>query len=397
MSDAAGAAEQAARASYGRLLAYVAARTHDIAEAEDALSDAFLKALSVWPKQGVPANPDAWLLTVARNRLIDRQRHLARFPMTDELADVPDTDADDSPLPERRLVLMMVCAHPAIASDLHAPLMLQTVMGLDARQIARLFRVSPAALAKRLVRAKAKIHDAGIPFVIPEASQLPARGDAILEAIYAVHAHDWLAPSDAQGAEALYLVNLLTQLVPDDAETLGLAALITFSHARASARIVGQTLVPITEQDVTLWDRELIAHGKALLSRAYALGQIGRFQIAAAIEAAHCARLDSGETDWRALNQLYHAYVQFAPSLGARVAQAVVISRLHGTEAGLAALATLDSADCQSFQPFLAARADLLMRTGQVERAAADYERAIALATDEPTIRFLKARLAALR
>ncbi|WP_299138260.1 DUF6596 domain-containing protein [uncultured Tateyamaria sp.] len=388
MTDIARAAEHAARDSYGRLLAYLAARTRDIGLAEDALSDAFAKALEVWARDGVPNNPDAWLMTVARNRMTDRQRHVARFHTNDEVPDMPVPETVQS-LPDERLELLMVCAHPAIARDLHTPLMLQTVLGIDAGQIARLFMVSPAALTKRLGRAKAKVRDAGIPFAIPGPEALPDRAGAILEAIYAAHTLDWVEPTDGGGEEAIYLADLLVRLLPDFPEVMGLAALIGFGHARRDARVVDDVLVPTDAQDVTLWDNSLRAYGDRMLARAFAHHVPGRFQLEAAIQQVHMARADTGETDWAALNQLYHALLRVAPSAGALVAQAVVTGRLHGPAAGLKALDALAPQVGADLQPIWAARADFLSQLNDA-RAGPAYDQAIARATDVSLVRFLE-------
>ncbi|MFL4468683.1 RNA polymerase sigma factor [Tateyamaria armeniaca] len=394
MSDAARAAEQAARDSYGRLLAYLAARTRDIGLAEDALSDAFAKALSTWPAQGVPDKPDAWLMRVARNAMTDQQRRLARFH---DDAEVPDMPAPETvtDLPDERLALLMVCAHPALARDLHTPLMLQTVLGVEARVIARLFMVSPTALTKRLGRAKAKVKAAGIPFSLPGPDDLPARAEAIREAIYGVHGLDWVDPGDGLGDEALYLADLLTSLLPDDPEAAGLAALIAFGHARADARVVDGVLVPTSQQDVTRWNVPLQQYADRQLTRAFALGAPGRFQIEAAIQQVHMARKTTGTTDWDALNRLYHALVQIAPSAGALVAQAVVTARVHGATAGLDALGRIEAETGLALQPLWAARAELLAQIGDAAGADVAYQKAIALATEAPVIRFLQAQRAA--
>ena len=394
MSTASRAAERAARDSYGRLLAFLAARTGDIGLAEDALADAFAKALVDWPLRGVPDRPEAWLLTVARNRMTDRQRHVARFHADKEVPDMAAPDKAD--VPDQRMELLMVCAHPAIARDLHTPLMLQTVLGVEAQVIARLFMVSPTALTKRLGRAKAKVRDARIPFALPGPEALPGRADAIREAIYGVHTVDWLAPSDGLGEEALYLADLLVRLLPEDAEVAGLAALIAFGHARSAARVVEGVLVPTPEQDVALWDDGLRAYGERQLARAFARGAPGRFQIEAAIQQVHMARKDSGVTDWDALNRLYHALIGLAPSAGALVAQAVVTARVHGPRAGLDALARLAPDVGAQMQALWAARADLLAELGDVARAQQAYDKAVSLAPDPPLAAFLKARAAAL-
>lgn len=396
MTDPARAAELAARDSYGRLLALLSVRTHDIALAEDALADAFAKALDHWPLHGIPGNPDAWLLTTARNRLTDWQRKQLRFPSESEIPDMPDDDHLEDSLPDQRLSLLLVCAHPAIATDMHVPMMLQTVLGMEARTIARLFLISPAALAKRLVRAKAKVRDAGIPFKIPEGAVLEERSSALFEALYALHAHDWLDPADTLGDEAFYLADLSSHLMADNAEALGLAALIAFSHARAGARTIDGVLVPTGEQDVSLWREDLIAYGKRQLTRAYSKSMVGRFQIEAAIESIHVARKETGQTDWQALNKLYFALQKVAPSAGGLVAQAVVTGRLHGPDAGLRALDIAEAQAGTGFQPLWAARADLNAGLGNRETASRCYEKAISLATDLPTINLLRARLAEL-
>jgi RNA polymerase sigma-70 factor (ECF subfamily) len=393
LSDAARAAALAARASYGRLLAMLAARSQDIAAAEDALADAFALALARWPATGVPANRDGWLFTVARNRLTDRRRHQTRFPATPDVPDVPDMPAAaEAPFRDQRLALMMVCAHPAIPRDLHTPLMLQTVLGIDARAIALLFLIPPAALSKRLVRAKAKIKAAGIPFRLPDAEELPERTAAIHEAIYAVHAHDWLTPTDGLGDEALYLADLLTRLAPDQPEGVGLAALIAFGHARREARAPDGVLIPPQEQDLMLWDDRLARYGARQLRRAHAMGAPGRFQIEAAIQSVHIDRKRTGRTDWDALDKLYVALVQVAPSAGAIAAQAVVSAQVRGPLAGLDALDALAAETGPGFQPLWAARADLLARAGRGAEAREAYDKAISLTTEAPAARFLKAR-----
>lgn len=388
------AAELAARQSYGKLLAILAARSRDIALAEDALADAFRKALETWPVSGVPSSPDAWLLTVARNRLTDVQRRSARFPVEDDIPPLQqETPHQPETLPDERLGLLLVCAHPAIDRDLHTPLMLQTVLGIHAHQIAKLFLVSPAALSKRLVRAKTKIRDAGISFEIPDAGALADRCGTVFEAIYALHALDWLDPADGMGEEALYLADLMARLLPGSAEAFGLSSLIAFSHSRRMARIEDGVLVPTLEQDTGLWDDTLIAYGQRQLRTAGTFKHPGRFQLEAAVEAVHIARKTSGKQDWPALNKLYLALLKIAPSAGALVAQAVVTSVLHGETEGLRQLDMLEEKIGSGFQPLWAARADMQSKAGKPMEAAESYRKAISLATDAPAIRFLRARL----
>jgi predicted RNA polymerase sigma factor len=396
--------EQVARASYGRLLAILTARTGDIELAEDALADAFTTALSTWPASGIPHNPEAWLLTVARNRRHDVLRASARHD-TVSIVDVPLPDravpfdeVDPEAIPDRRLALLFVCAHPAIDAGIRMPLMLQTVLGFEAEQIARALAMPTATLAQRLVRAKRRIRDARIPFVVPDRAGMPHRLLFVLEAIYGAYAIDWQRVSgdtvrESTAGEALFLAELLVSLLEDEPEALGLAALLAFSIARAGARGAAGEFVPLEEQDPARWDRELIARGERYLARAQALGRVGRFQLEAAIQSAHCARGESGVTDWNALRTLYAALVSIAPTLGARVALAATIGRLEGPEAGLASLDAIDDAGLARFQPAWATRAHLLDRVGRSAEAKQAYAKAISLTTEAGVRRYLTARL----
>ncbi len=395
--EAAARAEELARAAYGRLLAILAAGNADIEAAEDCLADAFVEALRSWPVTGVPANPDAWLLTVARNRLKDLRRSVAhrRSDPLDAVERgrappvVPALDPDA--IPDRRLALLFVCAHPAIDPAVRTPLMLQTVLGFDADRIARAFAVPPAAMAQRLVRAKRRIRDARIPFVVPERDRMPSRLPPVLEAIYGAYAIDFplvagTAPRGSLADESHYLATTLAELLPEEPEALGLAALISLSLARRPARGTAGEFVPLDAQDPSRWDRELIALGEGYLHRARALGRIGRFQLEAAIQSVHCARAFSGETDWRALRTFHEALLLIAPTLGARVAYAAAVGRVEGATAGLAALDAIPDDALGRFQPAWVTRAHLLAETGRAAEAAGAYERAIALTTD-PTAR----------
>jgi predicted RNA polymerase sigma factor len=397
----------AARDSYGRLLALLAAATSDLAAAEDALAGAFERALRTWPSQGVPGSPDAWLLTVARNRLRDEQksaRAQRSVPLEvgqDTLAHIDDVDVDS--IPDRRLELMLVCAHPAIEPAVRTPLMLNTVLGFTAEQVGRAFSVLPSTMATRLVRAKRRIKAAGIPFRVPDRADLPARMTSVLEAVYGAYVIDWATgPQDRRlPSEALHLAEVLATLVPGDPEARGLAALIELSAARGPARAgPGGRFIPLAEQDPALWDQHLIGRAHEHLRAAHARGRLGRFQLEAAIQAVHCARQPGarggdGGTDWRALPALHRILHVVAPSLGSGVALAAVTAEVDGPEAGLVVLDGLLSKAGQEgrlFQPARATRAHLLDRLGRKEEAVAEYERAISLTHDTAERQYLEQR-----
>jgi predicted RNA polymerase sigma factor len=397
------AIESVARESYGRLVAFLASRTRDPAGAEDALGDALLAALSTWPRTGIPASPEGWLLTAARNRLTDQSRHrLVRAQSEPTLQVILEASRyweDRGVLPDQRLNLMLVCAHPAIDSDMHTPLMLQTVLGLDAAAIGRAFLVAPQTMGQRLVRAKTKIRQAGIAFEIPDASLLPERLGAVLNAIYAAFGTGW---EDADGAdahrveltdEALWLARLLAKLLPEEPEVRGLLALMLHCEARRPARRgAGGRYVPLADQDCRLWKETLIAEAEQQLALAARRSRVGRFQLEAAIQSVHAERRRSGITEWPAIAAFYDRLAILTGAVGAEVGRAAAHAEVEGPAAALNMLDRIDPKLSSSYQPYWAVRAHLLDQMGDGAGAVAAYTRAIELTADEAVRGFLLRR-----
>lgn len=392
--------ERVARESYGRLVAYLSVRALDLAAAEDGLSEALLSALRVWPRDGVPERPEAWLLTTARHWLIDAVRHQrvveANEPVLSLLKENVMETTLTTQFPDERLKLLFVCAHPAIDTSMHTPLMLQTILGLDAAHIAGAFLISPATMSQRLVRAKTKIRDGGIRFEIPEQRELPERLEAVLEAIYAAFGVGWddVAGAEQRGRdlaeEAIWLGRVLLQLMPDEAEVHGLLSVMLHCEARHSARRGRDgRYIPLSEQDTTLWSASLIDEAEGHLAQAAKYGRPGRFQLEAAIQSVHAERRHSGHVEWSAIAAFYEQLNRIAPTLGRQTAYAAALAEAYGADVALAALDRLDQDAVSAYQPYWAVRAHLLQRLGKNAEASHAYDLAIGLAEDPAVRAFL--------
>jgi RNA polymerase sigma-70 factor (ECF subfamily) len=400
------AAADAARTAYERLLAFLSARSRDVAGAEDALADAFREALERWPVSGVPETPEAWLLTVARRRLVDAARRASTRRAADgELRAAYDeavalTERPEA-FPDDRLKLLFVCAHPAIAAEMHTPLMLQIVLGLDAARIGSAFLVPPATMGQRLVRAKAKIKDAGISFDIPANAELAPRIETVLSAVYAAYDVGRDFGIDAGPAsmreEAVVLARLHARLLPNEPEVRGLLALVLHCEARAPAsRAPDGAYVPLSDQDVRLWDHALLAEANEALREGSRAGRFGRFLFEAAIQSVHAQRAVTGTTDWAAVALLYGALLRVAPTVGAAVAEAAAVLQANGPTLALVRLDALHPGDVIAYQPYWAVRGAVLARAGRRTEARDAYERAIGLSTRAEVRAFLRAEQAAL-
>ncbi len=390
-------AEQAARASYGRLVSILAARSRDIAAAEDALSEAFVSALRVWGETGVPVNPEAWLVTAARNRQKnDIRADMVRRAGEPELIRRSELPAEGEAIGDNRLSLMFVCAHPAIDTAARAPLILQTVLGVDAATIARAFLVEPAAMSQRLVRAKARIRDAGLRFAIPQPEDLPERLGCVLDAIYAAFGQGWdsldtpTAP-DALTGEAIWLARLIANQLPAEPEPKGLLALMLYCNARRQARrdATGR-FVPLDQQDVRLWDRNQIIEAEGLLTAAARAGTFGRYQCEAAIQSVHIQRPVTGRLNLGALRMLYDLLVAQSDSIGARLGRAVVLAEMGDIALAMAELDTLPTERVRQHLPFWVAQSRVALLAGQPAKAADALSVAMTLTADRALQSFLK-------
>jgi RNA polymerase sigma-70 factor, ECF subfamily len=401
------AAERVARESYGRLLAFLAARTRDVAGAEDALADAFAAALRTWPERGVPDNPGAWLLTAARHRQTDAARRRQIREAGEEhlqlmAEEIEQASQASDEIPDRRLALMFACAHPAIEARMRAPLMLQTILGVSAEAIAAALLIPPATVGQRLVRAKARIRQAGIPFRVPDRDELPERLDAVLEAIYAAYSTGWAASGEDGNSplaeEAIWLGRLVVSLLPGEPEVKGMLALMLYVEARRAARRDSAgTYVPLDEQDVTLWDDAQVQTAEALLHEANASGPSGRYQIEAAIQSAHMTRRVSGRDTRGAILALYEHLLACTGSPVAALNHAVALAAVDGPAAALDRMGPLASDKRMlGYQPYWAARGHLLADAGRTAEAREALTVAMGLSTDDAIKRYLDRKRAAL-
>jgi RNA polymerase sigma-70 factor (ECF subfamily) len=374
--------------------------TQDLAGAEDALSEALLKALTAWPRDGVPQNPEAWLLTTARHALIDFFRHqrVVSDREPDLLLLTPNSAETtlETDFPDERLKLLFVCAHPAIDPAMHTPLMLQTALGLDAVRIAGAFLVSAKTMGQRLVRAKTKIRDGGIRFEVPELHQLPQRLEAVLEAIYAAFGIGWddMAGADQRGRglaeEAIWLARVLLELIPGEPEVQGLLALMLHCEARRDARRDRDgRYVPLSDQDPKLWALPLMEEAELHLAEASKYGRPGCFQLEAAIQSVHAERGRSGRIEWTAIVRFYEQLNRISPTIGRRTGYAAALAEADGAQEGLAVLDAIDQDAASAYQPYWAVRAHVLQLLGKGPEAKDAYDRAIGMAEDPAVREFL--------
>ena len=386
--------EQTARASYGKLLAILVKITDgDIALAEDCLSAAFAKALETWAESKVPENPEAWLVTTAKNQLLDGLRH-KQVKATNE-ADLIDhliESQTTSTTFDYRLELLFVCSHPAIDSNIRTALMLQTVMGFKVSEIAPLFLLSPLTLEKRLTRAKQKIKLAQIPFAKPDISEMPGRISEVLEVIYGVFGRSWDLLNEPLEEEALFLARLVTELLPNEPEPKGLLSLLLFCRSRQRARRLDSVYVPLDEQDTRLWDNELIAEAENLLKQAFLINKHGRFQYEAALQSAQLAKiLNNADTD-RDVIALYEKLQALTNAVGVSVSFAAALLRMSRIEQAHSILADLEKTESvaiRSYQPYWVLMAEMSLKLKENDSAKKYLQTALGLTEDLTVKSFL--------
>ncbi|MGO9934343.1 MAG: RNA polymerase sigma factor [Steroidobacteraceae bacterium] len=395
--------ERIARESYGRLVALLVARTRDVASAEDILAEAFAAALEQWPTEGVPTNPDGWLVTVAKRRHADLLRRgqvrMNGEPHLQMLAsEIEEASRVSDELPDRRLALMFACAHPLIEPGARAPLILQTVLGISAKAIASAFLISPGSMSQRLVRAKAHIKESGIPFSVPDQNEMPERLNAVLEALYAAYSTGWDAAYEGASElapEAIWLGGLISKMLPEEPEAKALLAMMLYTEARRRARRDAHgCYVPIDLQDVALWDRIQISNAEKLLHACNRAGPTGRYQLEAAIQSAHIAQRLTGANCWPAIVSLYDHLVSMTDSPVAVLNRAAALAEVAGPDAALAELCGISTDKRMlGYQPYWATLGLLNLRAGNIDAGSEALRVAIGLSTDNAIRQHLRQRL----